>query len=211
MATTKGMLAEQIERIVQGGDPSIAARVHRNEIYKLIEQEANAALKAVRFTENLPEGDHYPTAALVAEYDNIPVVTYKTVSKATLPALPVSMPKGMGVWHVSSTTDINTPFIPLQSGQFGLIRSIKLLGELSGIIGYEQVGRDLIFTSNLVAQGVDAVYMRLLVTDLSTIGEYDLLPITPDMEKIIRDNIVQFLLGTKQVQADKVMDNNDKV
>lgn len=206
--STKGMLAEQILRLYYGGNIPSNGHITKFDVFRLIEQFGNQELKAERFSVNLPEGDMYPTDALIATYEEVDVVPYKNKAKATLPAIPIAMPKGMGIWHVSSTTDIDVPFIPLQSGQFGIIKGLKDLGLLSGFIGYEPVNTEIIFTRNIHGEGITKVYMRLLVHDISAIDEYDFLPITPDMEARIVTNILNVLL--QKPQADRAVDGTDK-
>lgn len=205
MATTKGLMAEQIERIIYAGDPSTAARIHRNDIMKLVEQEAIAALKAHRFAENLPEGDMYPGGTMLVEYDSVPVETYKNVARAKLPATPVAMPMGMGVWHVGPVNDVHQQYIPTQSGQFGMAKAVSILGNIKG---YAPVGQYIVFTEDIKSAGVDNVYMQILTSDIMSLGEYDILPVTPDMEAAIVKNVAALFM--QRPPADRAVDQNDK-
>ena len=207
MATTKKKISEQILRLLKG-NPTASSIPHENDIRLLVEQVANRVLKADYFQVNLPEGDTVPNNTMVFSYDNIPVVVYKTkYSKASLPAIPISLPKNMGVLHVSSSTEINNPFVPIPTSTYGIVSPVALLGELSGLIGYEVVGKDLIFTKDITAMGVDAVYVRLVGIDLSKLSEYDLLPISADQEAIIVDTIYKMLITDPP--KDRVVDSND--
>ncbi len=194
MATTKYRLAEQIQRLLKG-NPVISGRVHINEIKLLVEQVANGLLKSDYFSALLPEGDTVPNNCMVFTYDNIPVTTYKTtLSKATLPSIPISLPRNMGVLHVAKTDDINSPFIPIPTSTYGVIKPQVLLGDLSGLIGYEVVGKDIIFTKNLPGMNVNSVYMRLVGVDLSQLGDNDLMPVSSDMEAQIVDSVYKLLV-----------------
>lgn len=206
MATTKGLICEQIERLLYAGDPSTAARITRDDISKLVEQQSIAMLKAARFEQNLPEGDMYPTGTMIAEYDSVPVESYKNISRAKLPATPVSMPMGMGVWHVGPTTDIHKQYIPMQSGQFAIMKNASLLG--ANLKGYEPVGGYIHFTADLTKEGVTAVYMQLLVSDIHGLGDWDILPVTQDMEAQIVTTVFQLLAN--RPPADRTVDQNDK-
>jgi hypothetical protein len=206
--STKGMLAEQILRIYYGGNIPSNGHITKFDVFRLIEQFANQELKAERFNVNLPEGEYYPTDALIATYEEVDVVPYKNKAKSVLPAIPIAMPRGMGVWHVSSTTDIDNPFIPLQSGQYGIIKGIKDLGSLSGLVGYEPVRNEIIYTKNIHAEGTTKVFIRLLVSSIAAIDEYDFLPLTPDMEARIVVNILNVLRNIQP--ADRAVDGTDK-
>lgn len=196
MATTKKRIAEQVQRLLKG-NPIISARIHINDIKLLVEQVSNQLLKADHFAVNVPEGDTIPNNAMVFSYDNVPVTTYKTTkSKATLPSIPISLPRNMGVLHVSKTDAIDEPFIPIPTSMYGIIKPQALLGDLSGLIGYEVVGKDIIFTKNLPGMGVNNVFIRLVGVDLSQLTDYDILPLSADMEAQVVQAVYNILVQT---------------
>lgn len=180
--TTKRRLAETIQRLI-AGNPVISGRIHINDIIIAVEQVANQILKADYFAVNTPEGDTIPNNCMVFTYDNVPVTTYKTTkSKATLPSMPINLPRNMGVLHVSKIDAIDEPFIPIPTSMYGIVKPQDLLGELSGLIGYEVVGKDIIFTQNLPGQSVNSVYIRLVGMDIGSLSIYETLPLSSDME-----------------------------
>lgn len=180
--TTKKKIAEQIQRLISG-NPVISARIHINDVILAVEQVCNQVLKADYFAVNTPEGDTIPNNCMVFTYDNVPVTTYKaTKSKATLPSMPINLPRNMGVLHVSKIDAIDEPFIPIPTSMYGIVKPQDLLGELSGLIGYEVVGKDIIFTENLPGQSVNSVYIRLVGMDIGSLSIYETLPLSSDME-----------------------------
>lgn len=207
MATTKKKIAEQVQRMLKG-NPIISARVHINDIKLLVEQTANQLLKADHFSVNVPEGDTIPNNCMIFTYDNVPVVAYKTTrSKATLPSIPISLPRNLGVLHVSKTDSIDEPFIPIPSSLYGIVKPQDLLGDLSGLIGYEVVGKDIIFTKNLTSIPVLSVFIRLVGVDLSQLTDYELLPLSSDMEAQIITTVYNILVQTPP--ADKAQNISD--
>lgn len=207
MPTTKKKISEQILRLVKG-NPTASSRIQEGDVRLLVEQVANQILKADYFQVNLPEGDSIPNNCMVFTYDAIPVTTYKqTLSRAKLPAIPVSLPRNLGVLHVSKVDDINSPFVPIPTSTFGIVKPQVLLGDMSGLIGYEVVGSDLIFTKNLPGMNVNTVYIRLVGVDISTLTEYDLLPVSADQEAAIVDAVYKMLVTVPP--ADRVVDSND--
>jgi hypothetical protein len=194
--TTKYKIAEQVQRLLNG-NPVISGRFNLNEIKVLVAQVANQLLKADHFSVNMPEGDTIPTNCMVYTYDNVPVTTYKTtLSKATLPSIPIGLPRNMGVLHVSKIDAIEEPFIPIPTSMYGIIKPQDLLGELSGLIGYEVVGKDIIFTKNLPGMSVSSVYIRLVGVDLSTVSDYETLPLTADLEAQVVTQVYNILVQT---------------
>jgi hypothetical protein len=190
------------------GNIIISGRYHINDVKRLVVQVSNQLLKADHFAINVPEGDTIPNNCMVFTYDNVAVTTYKTTkSKCTLPSIPISLPRNMGVLHISKTDAIDEPFIPIPTSMYGIIKPQDLLGDLSGLIGYEVVGKDVIFTKNLPGMGVNAVYMRLVGADISQLGDYDILPLSADMEAQVIQTVYNILVQTPP--ADKAQNKND--
>ncbi len=205
--TTKKKIAEQIQRLI-AGNPVISARIHINDVMLAVEQVANQVLKADYFSVSTPEGDTIPNNCMVYTYDNVPVTTYKTtLSKATLPSIPINLPRNMGVLHVSKTNAIDEPFIPIPTSMYGIIKPQDLLGELSGLIGYEVVGKDIVFTQNLPGQGVNSVYIRLVGVDMASLSIYDILPLSSDMEAMVVQTAYNMLVQVPP--ADRSETNRD--
>jgi hypothetical protein len=180
--TTIYAISEQIIRMLKG-NPVISGRVHMNDVKRLVVQVGNQLLKTDHFQANMPAGDTVPNNCMVYSYDNVPVTTYKTSkSRAILPSIPISLPRNMGVLHVSKTDDIDCPFIPIPTSLYGVIKPQALIGDLSGNIGYEVAGKEIIFTKNLPALSINNVYIRLVGADLAVLSDYDVFPLSADME-----------------------------
>lgn len=195
-------IAEQILRLLKG-NPVISGRVHMNDAKRLIVQVANQLLKTDHFQVNMPAGDTVPNNCMVYTYDNVPVTTYKTSkSRAVLPSMPISLPRNMGVLHVSKTDDIDCPFIPIPTSTYGIIKPQALIGDLSGNIGYEVVGKDIIFTKNLPGLSINSVYIRLVGADLATLSDYDVFPLSADMEAQVIQIVYNMLVQAPPADRD---------
>jgi hypothetical protein len=189
--STKKQIAEQVMRLVVGGDPSAGGRLHILEIYKALEQSINRLIKAQQFKETYAVGETIPDGCVLATYENVSVVQWKDVSKSTLPAMPVALPKGMGVFEIALQDDaFGAEFIPIQPGQFTMALAQRLMNDLLGQVGYEPIGPEVVYTKDLTGEGVTEVRMRLVVMDASKYGEYDMLPISADMEASVVEELV---------------------
>ena len=198
MATTRYKIVEGIQRLL-AGNPVISARVQKGDIKLLVEQVANKLLKTEHFTVNMPQGDTVPPNCMIYTYESVPVNTYKTTkSICTLPSMPINLPKNMGVFHVSKTDAIDEPFIPIPSGMYGIVKPQELLGDLSGLIGYEVFGSQIVFTKDLPGLGVNNVFIRLVGVDLNTVDDYTILPISADMEADIVNTVYAMLVQLPQ-------------
>lgn len=199
--TTIYSISEQILRMLKG-NPVISGRVHINEIKRLVVQVSNQLLKTEYFAVNMPSGDTIPPNCMIYTYESVPVITYKTTkSIATLPSMPINLPKNMGVFHVSKTDSIDEPFIPIPSGMYGIVKVQDLLGDLSGLIGYEVFGSKIVFTKNLPGLGVNNVFIRLVGSELSVLNDFEIIPISADMEAQIIQTVYTMLVGVPE--ADK--------
>ena len=200
--TTKFKIAEQIQRLISG-NPEIQSRIQKNDVKLLIEQVANQLLKTEFFGVNMADGDTVPPNCMIYTYESVPVTTYKTTkSKCTLPSMPINLPRNMGVYHISKTDAIDEPFIPIPSGLYGIVKPQALLGELSGLIGYEVFGKEVVFTTNLPGQNVNNVFIRLVGVDLNNVTDYEMLPISSDMESQIVQAVYNILVQIPP--ADKI-------
>lgn len=191
-------LAEEILKVLSGGDIQAATNISLNEIKISIGQVCNQMLKIEHFNANEKLGEKIPNGTVLGLYEGIAVTSYNGKSKATLPIKPIKLPRNMGVWAIypKYTTDgnyeLDKEFIPLQMGQGALIKSQPLINDLLGQFGYETFGLDIIFTKDLKTIHPDIVLaMRLAIMDISEYGDYDILPILPEQEWTIKQEVIK--------------------
>ena len=203
MAQTIYRLAEQIFALIEGGKPGAASSITTNEIKISIGQVLNQKLRIDYFNTGYKLGEVIPNNTVIAKYDNIPVVKYGNVSKATLPVKPLMLPRNMGVWSIYMAEDTSKEFIPLQMGQSNLIKSQLMINDLLGQIGYEVRGLDIYFTKDISTRQGTSVNVELAIMDISNYGDYDVLPIPPEMEWEIVQEV--FKMYIQEPIADKVV------
>jgi len=98
--TTKYIIAEQVQMLLKGGNPSAASSVELSDIMRNIGQVVNSMYKTEQLSINMPSGETMPEGAMLATYEDIDVVSWKGVSKSTLPVMPISLPRNIGVYHI---------------------------------------------------------------------------------------------------------------
>lgn len=206
MATTKYRLAEQCVRILNGGEIPVASKVKILEAKVAVEQVLNKMLKMEYLNLNMPMAELIPNGASVATYEGITVTQYGTRSKSKLPAMPLKLPRGIGVYQIFDPANMDCPFIPLEMGQFGLLQSQPLINGLLGQVGYEWYGTDIIYTTDLTQPTAIEVTIRLVVLDMSQYSDYDILPVPADMEWEIIQEVVKLYSG--EPVGDKLVDPN---
>lgn len=208
-STTKYRIAEQCLRLLNGGDYTVASKFHINEVKLAVEQSANRALKMEYLNTDVPFGQMIPSGAAIASYENIPVVKYKNVSKSTLPAFPIKLPRNLGIHEVYDPRDVTALFIPMEPGQLSLLKSQPLINDLLGQNAYTPYGMDIVYNRDLTIPNTNVyVSMRLIVLDISQYGDWDILPIPSDMEMLIINDVCK-LFAAEPIR-DTLVDANTK-
>lgn len=192
MALTLGRISEEISLLLNGGRIGDATKYHQNEIKLSICQVCNQLLKLEYFNTTLPLGEMIPNGAAIGTYENQLVTKWSNTSKISLPVLPLRLPRNLGIYQIFSQSDYFAEFIPLQLGEASLIRSQGIVSNLSGYVGYESAGLDVIFTRDLTIPNTEVfLTVRLVILDFSQYGDYDPLPLPPEMEWQIKQEVLK--------------------
>lgn len=193
MSVTKRLISDQVLFRLYGGLPNTAAPVQKYDIWKALEQKVNGLFKLHQLDTTLPSGEYIPENTMIATYENNTVTSVGERSTATLPIIPISLPKNIGIYLVYDPAYTDFPFKPLQRGQTALLRTNPLLSDALGLITYEPKNNILVFNRDLTVFGVTVVTMELCVLDMSQYSETQNLPIPPDYEeRIISELSAQF-------------------
>lgn len=192
---TKRIISDQVLMRLFGGEVDVSSPVQKQDVFKATEQLVNSMFRMEQFQSNLPAGETIPNGVMIATYTDITVTQYGDFSKATLPVIPISLPRNLGIYNIAPAASLTTnvghfAFIPLQRGQKELLRTDKLLNQLLGQVGYEPRNNDVVFTQNLLLTNITKVDMELCVFDISLYGETDILPIPSSMEADIVNTLV---------------------
>jgi hypothetical protein len=204
--TTKNILAEQIQRLyarfLDKDNPSDV--IDLREVKLILNQSINKVLKlqvADSFKAGLVD---IPKCNLLEYTCAVTADAGNNRSYITLPAIPLTLPMDMGIWSIAATTGAMTPYIPIPA-QDVLVFQGANLSYLEGKIGYYLQGKKVYFTKNitLAANGtVTSVVVNLLVMDFSQIGDNDVLPISPEVESAVIDDVLQTISNGRVSQAE---------
>jgi hypothetical protein len=193
-------LSEQIILKIYGRTSTPSDALQLPDVKMAVVQAANSALK-VQYFESMKMGERIMNNLVMAEYPKQPLVTYggkKSICK--LPAIPVNLPRNQGIWMVSTDPYFECLGIPMGSGQQDLLRSADMISNLMGQWAYEPNGLNIITDRDLTINNIEYLYFRLIVADLSTLGDYDPLPLTPDMEFDIVQQVYQSFMPPQPVE-----------
>lgn len=208
-------LAEACFDQIEGGDPAAASSIGIYELKISCGQVINQLLRVEHFSVNEKMNEKIPNGTSLGWYEGIAVTTWNGKSKAVLPIKPLKLPRNMGIFSVypkytiNGNYELDKEYIPLQMGQGGLIKSQPLLNDLLGQVGYENFGTDLIFTKDIKSLFPDVTLaMRLAIFDITLYGDYDVLPLMPEMEWPVINEVVKMYI--QQPIPDKVVDSTSK-
>lgn len=200
-ATTKRLLSDQVMFFLSSGYPDVADDVQQEDIWKRIEQVLNSMYKMQQFSVNLPNAETIPDNLVLATYEDIAVTSVSDYSKATLPVMPISLPRNAGINEIRPIlskrgTDriYGNPMIPLLAGQNYLLQADALLNDLMGLFGYEVNGRTTVFTKDITKFDINTVQMKLVVFSIDQYSETDILPIPSDAEDAIIKEVIGFFV-----------------
>jgi len=204
--TTKNVLSEQIQRIYARfiDKENLSDVIDTREINLIMNQSINKVLKlqvADSFKAGLVD---VPKCNLLEYTCAVTADAGNNRSYITLPAIPLTLPMDMGIWSIAAATGAMTPYIPIPA-QDVLVFQGANLSYLEGKIGYYLQGKRVYFTKNitLTANGtVTSVVVNLLVMDFSQIGDNDVLPISPEVESAIIDDVLQTISNGRVSQAE---------
>jgi hypothetical protein len=204
--TTKKKIAEQVLMLLKGGNPKAASTVKEEDLYTYIGQAMNTLFKTEQLSIQMPFGETIPAGAMLALYENLPVVAANGVSKTVLPAFPVLLPKNIGLFGIAPHGDWTKRFIPIPPGMKHLIKEMGLMNDMFGQVCFEQAGNTVWYDKDLTAQSpaVTAVDIWMVVMDISQYTDYDLLPVPADMEATLVEKAFQLFIN--QRPADNAVD-----
>jgi hypothetical protein len=211
MATTIYRLAEECQLMLSGGKTSGAFNPTIDELKIAVAQVANTIFKVEHLAQNLALDERIPNGTSLGTYTGIEVSQYgNNVSMATLPAMPIKLPRDVGCFSIYPTNHPELEFVPIQMGQANLLRSQpSFLNDLAGHIGYERQGLNIYFTRDITVMQLDeeqvtTIEARLAIMDFSAYDDWTPIPVPAEQEWEIKKQVVA--MYSTQPIADKVVD-----
>lgn len=205
-------IAEECARVIYGGNIPVAGKVSMPEIKIAVAQVCNQLLKVDILTINAKDGEAIPNGTVLGLYENIPVTSWNGKSICMLPIMPIKLRRNIGIYSIFDAQNPDREFIPLQMGQFAMSRSQpKIISSVLGQCCYEPFGRQIVFTKDLstpLGNPPFMVSMRLAIMDITQYGDFDILPILPEMEWPIKKEVIGMFSG--EPVADKIVDPGRK-
>ena len=188
MITTRNKINEEVQLLYSqflkknGFNDNIDTRL----IDILVNQSINKFIK-VQVLSNFKAGN--------IEIPSVNIIEYTlTVSSNSveMPAYPINLPYDMGVWTVALTSAPLDYFIPVPN-IFQQTFAGTYTEYLENKTGYYVKGNKIKFTKTVTGQ----VYATLLVSDYSGIALTDPLPVSPELQSDIINDVLNTLKETR--------------
>ncbi len=203
---TRYVIAEQAQRIIQGGTPTPDTEVRKDELVIYVDQAFGRMVKE-SFYQNKQEGVSWLDGGFVYSFladvkeDNMRQMKY-----AKIPSTYVNLPLGMGIHQVSPIGSEMDTFVPTNPNFFGLSRGL-LVGNLGGRRGYFVENTKMFFINLKVSDCIDKVLIKLgggIQSD-ELDPEVD---IPLDMQQALVGFTVELYMQQRQMPKDELNDNS---
>ena len=206
MATTKKQLAEQVIRIHNSGDVTNDNSIDPRELLLAIEQERDRLVR-LRLFESLSQGEGDIPGDVVSTFDSITIKkdAVKNLLYSSLPGRIMSLPRDMGILHVSYTKDQYNAFIRMPNGSLSLYNG--LVSSMIGCRGGYWLEGDRIYYNDSVDDCCGNTVIVKMIMNSGDVDPNDIFPIPPDMESEVIRNVIQLYAPMKSAPNDEQNDN----
>jgi hypothetical protein len=204
--TTKNILAEQIQRLYARfiDKDNVSDVIDLREVKLLLVQSINKILK-LQVAESFKAGQvDVPKCNLLEYTCAVTSDSGNNRSYITLPAIPLTLPLDMGIWSIAASNAALTPYIPIPAQDIIVFQGTNV-SALEQQVGYYVQGKKIYFTKDITlsANGsITSVIVNLLVSDFNQIGDNDLLPISPEVEAVVIEDVLNAISGGKVAQIE---------
>lgn len=198
---TRYLISEQILHRLRGMKPDTAKNIRMPDIMLAIGNACNGIMNAQFIGIKLPSGETLPDASMAFTFENVAVEKYRGVARAKLPLMPVTLPRNMGV-EIFKGDGIDCTYVPMLSNQWTLYKSEGIISDMGDDICYELTGGYAEFKKDITELNVSTVAMRIISMDINSYTDHQLLPIPPDYEAMIIEQLIKQFSGVLAANND---------
>jgi hypothetical protein len=198
---TKKQIAEQAMRILSGGHLKPDRTLDIRELMLHLDQLRDKAVQDYIYN-SVNRGDYHVDDSFLSFYESLSVETpgANGLAYVDLPAEPIALPNGMGIYQVSPVDDMEQVFIVCSPGQMAIYASSDAL-EQDGKTFCWAVDQKLYLKNNS-----ESAVTILMVASSKDIAETATYPVPPDMEKSLLQELVQMFGVMQQLPHDEAED-----
>jgi hypothetical protein len=203
MITLK-VIAEQVKRMLEGGDPSDDSQLDIREVGLAVQQVRNEIISA-KIENAINKGRLTLDGAYLTVFNNIPIQydSNRDVFYSDIPFQYASLPHDMGVYRVALMQDRFNDFVRIPSGGAFMFNSMETFRETNHKL-YELKGSRIEYLDVTLKNKEVLIEGVALVEDFEEDND---IGIPADIQAMVVARSVELLSTQKQIPQDKVNDN----
>lgn len=204
MKDTRYLIAEQAQRILNGGATTSDTEVRLEELVIFVDQAFASFIKTAYF-ENRNDGENYVNGTFI--YSFVEDVKFDNIRKryyANIPSAYVNLPNGIGLYSVHPVEDDTDSFIPINT-MFLSLGSGLTVSTMQGRKSYF-IENKKIYLANLSPDFCTKQIIMKLVGGMQSDEEFDF-DISMDMQGQIAQGVVELYMAQLQTPKDEITDN----
>ena len=203
MITLKA-IAEQVKRILEGGDPSDDSQLDIREVGLAVQQVRNEIISA-KVENAINKGHLTLDGAYLTVFNNVPIQfdSNRDVFYSDIPFQYASLPHDMGVYRVALMQDRFNDFVRVPSGGAFMFNGMETFRETNHKL-YELKG------SRIEYLDVTLENKEVLIEGVALVEDFEVdndIGIPADIQAMVVARSVELLSTQKQIPQDKVNDN----
>lgn len=203
---TRYVIAEQAQRIIEGGTPTPDAEVRKEELVIYVDQAFGKMVKE-SFYQNKQEGVSWLDGGFVYSFfEEVKMDKMRDMPYARIPSTYVNLPLGMGIHDVTPSGSPTDSFVPTNPNFLTLSRGL-LVNNLGGRRGYFVENTKMFFINLKPSDCIDNVLIKLGGGIQSEDVDPDV-DIPLDMQQALVGFTVQLYLQQRQLTKDELNDNS---
>lgn len=214
---TLNSLAHEVIRLLSSGTPSKDSNLNKDYIIAELRQAIHFRIKGDYFQQK-NDGSSDVSYHYIATYPDLPVLFDEDKNRCyiDMPSYAILLPGGLGIQEVRPQTgDIekDVAMIPIMPHEFELFRSLSVgLEVMIDQFCWEPDRSKIWFTEanneTLLEAGIETVGMKSVVIDPADVGDDDVLPIPPELELTVMQDVLQ-LHGYNAVKPADITNNGN--
>lgn len=208
---TKEILAEKIQRRINGGDPASSINVDPRDIYLSIESSRNALIQKMLNSTYNDIASEFESV-----YENVPVLKDANRERfySVLPAQLISLAiKGnssnsIGVRQISGMKDEYDVFIPMNSNDTGVFYGLEA-SALHGKVGF-WIENNKVLYENMPYYWENKTVLIKMISSIYDLPETAFIPIPAGLEDELEAMVYEKMMTMRGTPNSKLADNTAK-
>lgn len=208
---TKYLLADQVLRILSGGDIQRDSNTQIREAMRIVAQARDMVVRQEVWSLMKQADDFDIPGEYITTFNNVEVKKDedKDILYSVVPAQFINLPRNMGIYQVSLMKDQFNSFIPVRPSFRSMYNGLGGFC-LEDRIGYWVEGNRIYYQGMVDSDDINKVCIKEIVSSSEIDDEDEAFPIPPDKEIDVINIALEIYGYQKQVKKDEINDSIDE-